>query len=205
MAITTYAELQTAVGNWLMRSDLTAVIPDFITLAEAQMQRDIEHYKMEDRSQVVLTDRYTVLPSNFRKPIRLYITGANKAMEPITSSEMQDKRYSSQDGAGDPCFYTLSGGEIEIYPTPDNQSMEMTYIADIPVLSDSNTSNWLLADAPDAYLYGSLIQAAPYLDQDERLITWTALYTAAVQGLNRQSEKARWGGHKLKMRVNNGV
>ena len=202
MAITTYAELQTAVGNWLMRSDLTTAIPDFITLSEAQMQRDLrDHYKLEKRSEVTLTDRYTALPTDFMEPKRLYITGANRALEPITASEMQDKRYSSEDNAGDACSYTLTGGEIEIYPSPSGGTLEMTYIGRLPALSDSNTSNWVLDEAPDAYLYGSLLQAAPYLDQDERLVTWTALYQKAVGDMIRQSERAKWGGQKLKMRV----
>ena len=201
MAITTYAELQTAVGNWLMRPDLTSQIPDFITLSEAQMQRDLQdHYKMEATTSLAATSRYTSLPADFMEPKRLYMTGANRALLPTTQSEMQDMRYSSEDAAGTECYYTITAAQIEIYPTPASDTLELTYIAKFAALSDSNTSNWILADAPDAYLYGALLQTAPFLDQDERLLTWTALYDKAITGLRKQSERAKWGGQKLRMR-----
>jgi len=70
----------------------------------------------------------------------------------------------------------------------------------LPALSDSNTSNWLLDLAPDAYLYASLLESAPFLRDDERLQTWTALYGAAVNQLNKVSERGTHGG-SLRMRI----
>lgn len=200
MGLNSYAALQASIGDFLNREDLTTVIPDFITLAEAQIQRDVEHWRMEKRAEVTLTDRYTALPADFVKPIRLYVTGANRHLVPITQGEMQDKRYNSGDVAGTERFYSITAGEVEIFPSPSSGTLEMYYVGKIPALSDANTSNWLLDEAPGVYLYGALSQTAPYLKDDERLIVWSTLYTNAVNALNQASMNAKWGGQGLKMR-----
>lgn len=76
------------------------------------------------------------------------------------------------------------------------------YYEQIPALSDSNTSNWLLDAAPDAYLYGSLLQAAPYLAEDERIQVWSTLYAGAVLSLNTSSDRTRQSSGNLRMKVN---
>ncbi len=63
MALTTFAELKTSIADWLNRDDLTTVIPDFITLAEHQMEREVRHYKMIERSNANLDSRYSQVPS----------------------------------------------------------------------------------------------------------------------------------------------
>jgi hypothetical protein len=78
--------------------------------------------------------------------------------------------------------------------------MELLYLAKIPALSDSNTSNWLLSEAPDVYLYGSLVHSAPYLQEDDRLGVWAQLYGAAVERVVELSDKAKWSGSGLKMK-----
>ena len=70
MALTTFAELKASIADWLNRSDLTTVIPDFITLAEHQMEREVRHYKMIERSNANLDSRYSQVPSNWLETIR---------------------------------------------------------------------------------------------------------------------------------------
>ena len=197
MALSTYAELQASIAGFLNRDDMADTIPDLITLAEAQMQRKVKHWRSEKRCEADITERYVTLPDDFRQPIRLYVTGANRALDLITSAQMQDKRYSNADQAGTPCNYCLTAGEIELFPTPSSGTLSMTYRAAIPALSDTNTSNWVLEQAPDAYLYGALLQSAPYLQADERLPTWTALYGEAIDGLNEASQDAKFGDQRL--------
>ena len=204
MALDTYANLKTAVGDFLNREDLTSAIGDFIALAEAQMQREIRHWRMEKRATATVSDRYTALPSDFHEPVSLYIDGANPSLQPIPQHQMQDKRSSTADATGVPRFYCITAGEIELYPTPSSGTLELYYLAQIPSLSATNASNWLLEEAPDAYLYGALLQSAPYLMDDERLAVWSGLYLAAITALNKQSKMAKWGGQGLKMRSRNG-
>ena len=70
MAITTYAELKSSIANWLNRDDLTAVIPDFIALAEAQIARDIRHWRQEKRVTTSVNEQYENLVLTFHKKSR---------------------------------------------------------------------------------------------------------------------------------------
>ena len=74
MALTTYAELKTSIADFLNRDDLTSAIPDFITLAEADMQRRVKHWRQEKRSTAELDTQYSAIPADFLEAIRFYIT-----------------------------------------------------------------------------------------------------------------------------------
>jgi hypothetical protein len=74
------------------------------------------------------------------------------------------------------------------------------FYSKIPALSDSNTTNWLLTASPDIYLYGSLMQSAPYLRDDDRVGIWASLYQKAIDDLNISNERTR-GQTSVKMRA----
>ena len=203
MAITTYAELKSSIANWLNRDDLTAVIPDFISLTEAGINRDLRHYKMINRVDATLDSRYVQMPADWLETVRFGITsGTTYRLELISRDDMLEYRQNTSDVAGIPKFYANIGDTIEVFPTPAAEyQMQLQYYAKTPALSDSNTDNWLLSDAPDIYLYGALVQAAPYLNDDARVQTWAALYSAAIQSLQKASDDTRFAGSGLRMRV----
>lgn len=204
MAITTYAELQTAIANFLDRSDLTSIIPTFIDLCEADMSRKIRHWRMEQRSTAELDTQYSALPADFLEPIRLSITGGSTyTLEMESQAQMSNRRMQNLDTGGRPRYYAMTDGKIEVYPSPDaTYELEMVYHAKIQALADDATSNWVLSYHPDAYLYGALIHSAPYLVEDARTQIWSALYQSAVDGINIDNEKAKFGGsgHRMKIR-----
>jgi hypothetical protein len=203
MAITTYAELQSSIANWLNRDDLTAVTPDFISLAEAGINRDLRHYRMINRVDATLDSRYVQMPADWLETVRFGITsGTTQRIELISRDDMLEYRQNNNDIAGVPRFYANIGDTIEVFPTPDAEyQMQLQYYAKTPALSDSNVKNWLLSEAPDIYLYGALVQAAPYLNDDARVQTWAALYSAAIQSLQKSSDDTRFAGSGLRMRV----
>jgi len=202
MAITTYSELKTSIADFLNRDDLTSVIPDFITLSEAQMQRELRHYSMEKRSTAEIDSRYSELPSDFIEPIRMHLQEQSTRLELITIDDMLELRDNTNDSTGRPTSYAITGGSIEVYPTPDAAyNLEMLYYATIDKLSDANTSNWILASHPDAYLYGALLQSAPYLKDDNRMQVWTMLYAGAISAINESSRKAKYGGSGLRLKI----
>lgn len=202
MAITTYAELQTAIANWLNRDDLSAVIPDFITLAEAKFNREIRDYRMEETAALAVSTQYTALPADFLQPIRLTETGQKRNLELIGRPNMQERRYLDDDATGNPRFYTITDGQLEVFPTPGEAvTVNLLYYEQIPALSDSQTSNWLLATAPDIYLYGSLVHSAPYLADDKRAPTWAAFLQAAMDELELEGSRAKFGGAGINMRA----
>jgi hypothetical protein len=204
--IATYAELQTAIADFLNREDLTAVIPTFIRLAEARMDRDLRHWRQEQRSNADLDAQYSALPPDFLQPIRLQIlAGPSGEVAPISTAQMLQLRGDRADLVGRPTNYAITGGSIELYPTPDDTyASSLVYYGRTPALSVSNTTNWLLTEAPDAYLYGSLVHAAPYLKDDARLAVWESMFKLSLDTLNSSSEDAKYGGTGLKMRTRRG-
>jgi hypothetical protein len=204
MAITTYAELQTAVADFLNRDDLTSAIPTFISLAETQMQREIRHHKMMQRSEAEIDSRYFGLPPEWLETVRFHVAGDRTYRLELTSmDDMLQLRQANADLSGRPTHFAHIGEQLEVYPTPDGTyDVELLYYEKIPALSESNTSNWLLADHPDAYLYGALMQSAPYLSEDARMQVWSTLYAGAVASINTETRKARYSGSGMRMRIN---
>lgn len=203
MAITTYSELKTAIANWLNRDDLTSVIPDFISLTEADLNRKVRHWRMEQRATAEFDARYTTLPTDFMESVRLHLDVDERPVELLTPLALQQRRQGNSDTQGKPQFYAIIAGQIEVWPTPDaTYTGELYYYQRTDALSESNTSNWLLQYFPDAYLYGALVHSAPYLVDDQRTQTWAALYQSAINGINNNNEKAKFGGSGLRMQVN---
>lgn len=202
MSLSTFNELKADIADFLNRDDLDTVIPKFIKLAEADMNRKLRHWRMERRSNATVDTRYTSLPQDFIDAVRLQITspGGVQRLELISNSELMDKRAVS-DIAGKPRFYVINDGTIEMYPTPDQDyTLEMVYISSLPDL-ETNSTNWLLTYHPDCYLYGALLHSAPYLQEDPRTQTWAALYKNTVDGINLEDDKAKTSGAGHRMRI----
>lgn len=197
MAINTYATLVTAVENWLARDDLTDRIPEFITLAEAKFNRVLMHPSMEKRSTTTVdtgstAPEYISLPSDFQTMRRIRLSGVTgkPALEFMSQTQIADFRYSRDNVTGQPTKYSIMGSEIELAPTPSqNYVLEMVYRANISALTSTNTTNWLLTLAPDLYLYGSLLEAAPHIKEDERLPMWASAVSTVIDQLNTLGER----------------
>ena len=203
MALKSYAALKTSIGDFLNRDDLTAVIPDFISLAEAQINRDIRHYEMENRATAQRDSQYLARPTDWVETIRMHITGGGtRTLDLLSGAAMSDKRAGADDTSGEPRYFRHAERAFEVYPTPDGTyNVEILYYQKIPALSDTNTSNWLLSEAPDIYLYGSLLHSSPYLAEDARVNVWAQLYAAAKDNVNRAADAASASGSGLTMKV----
>jgi hypothetical protein len=193
--ITTYTLLQEAVTEYLARDQdatLIARIPTFIQLAEAKFNRQLFVRQMEERSTTACdtTDdepEFLSLPSDFQsmRRIRLSSVEGKPMLEFKSGTQLDEYRYQISNTSAQPRYFTIFGDEIELCPTPDDDyTVEMVYRKNIPALSD-NSTNWLLTLAPDLYLYGALLESAPYIKEDGRIQTWGAGFATALDGLNR--------------------
>lgn len=201
MAITTYSELKAAVSNWLNRDDLDSVVPDFISLAETQFNRTIRHRKMVERLSLTVDGPYVAIPADWLQTIRFQLntTPVTPLLYVTPEQALEEEQVYSQ--SQQPLFFTVVGDNFQVVPSPDaNYDAELMYYASVLPLSDSNTSNWLLTENPDLYLYGALIQSAPYLKEDERLNTWAGIYQRLFDDMMLADERARIGSSKLKSR-----
>lgn len=193
MALTTYSGLLSSIAGWLMRDDLTSVIPDFVTLAEADMNRRLRLRSMMVRATTTLTgDGYETLPTDFLQMWRLTLDDQEIEFSPTVHMAGYAEAYSGLA----PSYFSIIGEQIQFAPVGPVAGgvLEMTYYASIPALSDANPTNAVLTASPSLYLYGSLMQAAPYLLDDARLQTWGMLYTQAAELLGNADDRAEFAG-----------
>lgn len=199
MAINTYATLNTAVLEWLARegdTTLTARIPDFITLAEAKFNRTLFHPRMETRTTLTVSTllpapEFLDLPSDFQtmRSARLSGVTGKPRLNFLTQTQMEDYRFSVDNVTGQPVYFSIVGTQMELAKTPnDNFTVEVVYRANLPALTASNTTNWLLTLAPDLYLYGALLESTPYTKKDDRIVVWGTAVQTVMDQLNKLAD-----------------
>jgi hypothetical protein len=203
MALTTYTELKASIADWLNRTDLTSEIPDFISLAEAQIERQLRTRQMLTRTTLTIDSEFESTPADLLEVRALKLTGTNP-ITPLTFMTMDslDEQSTIDLGSGKPKFFTVVGSEFRFVPTPDaSYAAEIVYFARLNKLSVSVATNFLLTSSPDIYLYGSLLQAAPYLQDDARIQVWAALYERALSDLQVADDRGSNSGGKLLTRA----
>ena len=206
MALSTFTELKDAIADWLDRSDLTARIPDFIALAEARINRELRIRPMEVRSTMTTTagNQYFNLPGGYIQMRNIQLnTNPTTSLEYITP-EMLDRLYGSST-TGKPRAYTLIGDEIQLAPIPDSAyTLEMAFYEKFTALGDGTsgtvTSNWLTTNAPDILLYGALMEAEPFIKNDERVAVWLNGYGNAIDKLQKADQRDRHSGSAMRVR-----
>lgn len=198
MSITNYSELQAAIGRWLSRTDMASVAPDLITLAETRLNRNLRVRQMETTVTQDITGPVVAFPADWLE-LRGRPTVDGMPLNFVTSDQMQERCGGMARYEGD--YYTIRGDDLVVGSRiADTVELEYTYYARIPSLTAAAPTNWLLSTGPDIYLYGSLLEAEPYLKNDPRLETWRSLFQVALGDLQASSEKARFSGGSLEIR-----
>mgnify|MGYP006080909057 FL=1 len=200
MAIGNYAELQAAIKSWSKRNDLDSVIPDFITLAETRINRNIRIRKMETRvtTSTVSTQLYYGLPTGFVQMRHFKLNTSPVTDLNYLTPERLDNLWAGST-TGKPRVYTLLGDEVRLGPTPDAvYTMEMLYYKKFTALSDSNTTTELLTDCPDIYLYAALLELSAYTEHNEGVMKWTQLFNETISAIEMEDSKDRYSGSALR-------
>jgi hypothetical protein len=200
MPIATYTDLQSSVADWLNRSDLSAVIPTFIQLAEAKFNRELRTRDMLTRSEAISQNEFVAMPTDFLEAFSLELNYVDTPpQQPLTyvgpaeakvlkANHIAPDSYSG--GAGAVRYFTIIDGAFELLPAPiSNVDLLLTYYAKVPALA-SNASNWLLTKSPDLYLYSALLEAAPYLKNDDRIAVWAGARQKVIDDMRIESERA---------------
>jgi hypothetical protein len=189
MAITTYAQLQAAAANWLVRTDLSARIPEFITLAEARLNRVLRSRLGE--ADVALTavagSRTVPLPSDFAEASALWLTRSNgRTALPFLDAAL----IGATSLQGEPAAWTIDGTSLA-FDRPCDKAYALTLrMLRAFALSDAAPTNTLLASAPDVYLFATLCEAAPFLRDGELAATYEARLERAITELNGRDARA---------------
>jgi hypothetical protein len=180
MALTSYSGLQTAIASWLERSDTGSYVADWITLAEARINRTLRTERMLRRSSATISDEFSAAPSDFAAPLMMRRkTSPYQRLDFLLPEQMSVERSLLPSGVLK--SYALVGTEFWFAPTPTAaEDVELVYYAAIPALSDGNTTNWLLSAHPDVYLRGALLEAALFYEDDEEAAKYEARFRASL-------------------------
>lgn len=203
MALSTFTELKASIADWLNRSDLTSVIPDFVKLAEQDIERDLR--SEVTRAALSLTSGAVSLPAGLGelRSVRLNDGVYQGNIELVTPEHLADYRVAYGTSTGIPKWASVVDGTLLLVPTPDTtRTAEIVYFDVLsPLVATTNETNAVLTAAPDLYLYGSLFHACVYLQHDERAALFHDKYQEAVDKENLKRENAELGGSPRPMRL----
>ena len=209
MALSTYAELKTGIANWLNRTDLTDEISDdFIKLTEADFNAKLRIRAMEQIDSITIDEETETVPTGFIGVRSFYILLASHKypLKYLTPHNMFDIRGGSRSGR--PRAYTIeSDDETETFrfgPSPDTSyTGYLSYYKAISALSASNTSNWMLANHPAVYLYGSLYHSANFLGgiDPQQTQQWLMMYSTALERCEQNDKQDSYGGAPVQQRT----
>lgn len=198
--ITNYSTLQSTIADYLNRADLTSQIQTFIQFVESDLNTRLRCREMIVRATTTNDDEFVKLPLDFLEALNLQIVGGASPLRYVTLDEAD--MINKAQVLTQVSVYSLMNGAIELIPPPSTDvEIEMVYYGKIPALSDSQTTNWLLTKAPDVYLYGALVHAAPFLMDDQRIPVFGNIYLKRVEELNQESQKSLHSGSPLLART----
>lgn len=193
MAISDYATLKTSIADWLHRPDLTAVIPDFVTLLESQLNRKLFLRLMETDMTLatVVGQSYAAAPTDMIEPLAVYIDWGTGKRE-LDKRAPETLPYGTYQAA--PEYWAVDGANI-LFPTPIDSTTQYTltirYRQKLAISTPTTAATWLLANHPDLYIYGALREASPYILADDRIGVWKSLFEQALREANAKERQAQ--------------
>jgi hypothetical protein len=183
MPLTNYSDLQTQVSNWLARADLSANIPDFVTLFEACANRRLRTRFQENATATLTPDAAgkAALPADYLAWRNVVWTGSKQQTLEYVGPSVLSGRFPSG-SQGNPVAFTIEGNTLIVAPA-NSISLIFDYVAKVSALSGG--SNWLMTNYPDAYLFGTLAEAYGFVGDAEKAAMWAARRDAVFDEIDR--------------------
>ncbi len=189
MTIQTWSDLQAAIANWIARADLAANIPDFIALFESVANRRLRLRQQESVATLAPSSGVAALPADYLAWRRVTWTGQfPRELEYVHPSYLHALYPTLPTDV--PRLFTIEGGNLTVAPR-DDTALTFDYFQRIPALSGTSTSNWLLATAPDLYLFGALAEAHGFVKDADSLALWKARRDELLDEIERLDVKTR--------------
>ena len=191
--VMTYDSLIADTIAYMERNDaqFIAQIPSLISLAESAIAAELKTYLQMTVVETTLLEGQVILakPARWRKTVSMKTNGKPMLMR----SQDYIAQYQSESTAGLPLYY----GEYDynnwaFAPAPDaDYSVEIIYYSEIQPLDTSNQQNLFTREAPQAMLFGTLLQAQGYLKALDKLPVWKGYYTDAIAALKKEDNSRR--------------
>jgi hypothetical protein len=192
-AVMTYTSLVADIQSYLERTDTATIekIPTFIMLAEQALAADIKFLGnlRVNESTMVLGEPVIAKPARWRKTVSMNVTvGGTKSPITIRKYEYLREYWPTAADTDTPKYYADYDYEHWLVaPTPDDDyTFEVLYYERVQPLDSSNQTNWFTEYAPQALLYGCLLQAMPFLKNDSRVGLWQQMYAQYVATLKNE-------------------
>lgn len=208
MALNTFGGIKAAAADWLERTDLTAVIPDFFTMAQSKLfYGDGEDIRPLRIRQMVASATVTpatgglVTISTGVSTTWLEFIELTPTQNGAQSMTYQDpwqfrKNAMLQASTGPAWNYTVEGDTLTVAPTATGTILAYFYQKLAAVSADGDT-DWIILNTPQVYLNGIIMEACAYLS-DPRLAQFRAFFAAGIMALNRNDQRARTSGGALR-------
>jgi hypothetical protein len=191
MAISTFAELKLAVANWLGREELTNRIPEFISMAEDRIAKDLRIQAMETTADLTISSQRVSFPTGFLEVRRLYLNSdSEKPLDYFSPSVFWSRSFANE--TGQPDAFTIEGQEFVFAPSPSSTyTGKLLYYKRFTALSAAADTNWILTNARGILLYGALLEAYIYLEDDAGTSKYAALFDQAVTQATLSDKRGR--------------
>lgn len=194
-SITSYAELVTEIRDMMDDADYSqAAIDRALRKAEAEFNRALRTPEMETRTVFTVSGELTPLPDDFLSMRSLFYEGVPDRTLTSLSPASAISTYGGYDGI--PMAYAVEGGLIRVVPV-GTATLEMSYYAKLPSLSDEQVSNWLLEKHPDLYVSGVLYHLARRERDADGMAQAAQEVSALLASINNAGQRNRWGAGPL--------
>jgi hypothetical protein len=200
--ITSWATLKTEVANALNRSNFTADVPFFIQLAEQRIYREVRVRQMETALSSTIAAGVIAVPSGYREMKFAYVNSSPVQALTRKDAEWIYYNYPTRSADRTPKFFAREGSNFIFGPYPDTTyTVKGLYYKQLDLLSDSNTSNWLITDAPDLIFFCAMAEASNWIKDDPALEKWEPKFQRAKTMVQRQDLEEEFSGSPLQVTV----
>jgi hypothetical protein len=185
--VTSYSTLQTAVADWLAKSNLTTFIPSFIQNWEEKFYRQPKNFGswMEQSLNSTIASSVIAVPTGYLNLKYTYVNGSPSSRLDRVSLNQLYGTYPRGGDTGLPVWIARDTTNFVFGPAPDSDyTIKGVYWAKPTLLrsfASDAAAHWIIMNAPDLPLYGALIEAMPFLQNDKRLPVWQGFYDTALQ------------------------
>ena len=195
--ISTYASLQTAVSDYLARDDLSSYVVNFIQNAENKLSRTLNLRNEETALSVAISSGVAAVPTDFKAlKLAYYEQTPVQLLEWVTVEEVYND-YADRSSSGVPLVISREATNFIFGPVANDGTLKGVYYAKQDPLRTTDPS-WYVTNAPEVLLYASLLEAAPFIHDDQRLMVWQSLLGEAVESLKEEQYNAEYSmGHLI--------
>jgi len=197
LSIASYSDLQSAISNWLHRSDLSSYTADFISLGESRINARLRVQAMETSTTVAATS--AALPSDYVELKDAYVSSTTPYYHlERKSAEWIYLHYPDRGSTGIPKFIARQGSNFIFGPAPDSAyTVTLVYYKHLAALSGA--TNTVFTAYPGLYLFAALAETAPFLKDDKRVVLWESKFEQLLKQVQTEDDAEDYSGSLLRM------